>query len=374
MIKGKPVKLLFLSEEDMVKAGVLEMGECVETMIEMFELMGKGDYLFGGASQNSHGIKLFFPETSDFPNMPVAGPDRRFMAMIGYLGGDFNVCGEKWYGSNIINPSRGLPRSILSIILNNPDTSEPLAFMSANLVSAMRTGAIPGVGARYLARPDSKLIGLIAAGVISKASLMSLAYVLKETKEVKVYDPNKEKSKAFCNEMSEMLNLYVHPVDTIEEAVTDSDVINVAASGKVSPYIKPDWVKEGAYIALPAAISFDEDYLLKVPEKVVVDHWKLHMAFREELQGLDIEKHFPLATKYIFKYIKEGKITDQDVVSLGDIITGSKPGRENGRERTVCITGGLPTEDIAWSYRVYQNALKEGIGTELKLWESPHWF
>ena len=374
MKNGKPVKFLFLSEEEMIEAGVLDMGQCVETMIDMFELMGKGDYLLGGASQSSHGIKLVFPETSDFPNMPVAGPDRRFMAMIGYLGGSFNVCGEKWYGSNIINPSRGLPRSILNIILNDPDTSEPLAFMSANLVSAMRTGAIPGVGARYLARPDSKVIGMIAAGVISKASLMSLNYVLENIEKVKVFDLNKEKSEAFCKEMSEMLDLNVYPVETMEQAVIGSDVINVAASGKVCPYIKPEWIQEGAYLALPAGVSFDKDYLRTIPEKVVVDHWKMHMAFREELKGLDIEKHFGLATKYLFKYIEEGTMTDQDIVSLGDIITGSKPGRENNQERTVCITGGLPTEDLAWSHRVYQNALKKGIGTELKLWESPHWF
>jgi len=374
MTKGKPVKFLFLSEEDMVRAGVLDMGQCVETMVDMFRLMGKGDYLLGGASQSSHGIKLVFPETSEFPNMPVAGPDRRFMAMIGYLGGDFNICGEKWYGSNIINPSRGLPRSILNIILNDPDTSEPLAFMSANLVSAMRTGAIPGVGARYLARKDSKTIGVVAAGVISKASLMSLAYVLKEAKEVKVFDLNEEKSSSFCEEMSKELDLNVHPVDSLEECVVDSDVVNVAASGKVSPHIKAEWVKEGAYLALPAGISFDPYYLYEVPEKVVVDHWKMHMAFREELEGLDIETHFGLGSKYIFKYIEEGKMKDEDVVSLGDVITGNKPGRENDHERTVCITGGLPTEDLAWSYSVYQNALKKGIGQELTLWNQPHWF
>ncbi len=374
MVKGKSVKFLFLSEEDMIEAGVLDMGQCVETMVEMFDLMGKGDYLLGGASRNSHGIKIEFPETSEFPNMPVLGPDRRFMAMVGYLGGKFNVCGEKWYGSHIINPSRGLPRSILNIILNDPDTSEPLAFMSGNLVSAMRTGAIPGVGARYLARPDSKVAGIVAAGVISKASLMSLAYVLKDLEEVKVFDLNQERAASFCEEMSKELGLNVHPVGSLEECVVGSDVINVAASGKASPHIKPEWVKEGAYLALPAGVSFEPDYLLNVPEKVVVDHWKMHMAFREELKGLDIEKHFGLASKYLFKYIKDGKMKDDDVVSLGDIISGKKPGRENSRERTVCITGGLPTEDLAWSFTVYQNALKKGIGQELKLWNEPHWF
>lgn len=372
MSKGKSVKFLFLSEEDMIEAGVLNMGECIETMIEQFKVLAEGDYLFGGPSHHSHGIRLQFPESTKFPNMPVAGPDRRFLAMIGYLGGNFNVCGEKWYGSNIANPSKGLPRSILNIILNDTDTSEPLTFCSANLISAMRTGAIPGVGAKYLARPDSKVVGIVAAGVISKACLMSYPHVLKNIKEVKVFDINKEKSQIFCEEMKNMLNLDVHPVNSMEEAIVGSDVINVAASGKVLPYIKTEWVKKGAYLGLPAGIEFDEEFLLNVAGKVAIDLWEMHIVNRQEADEAGAK--VVLGTRYIYDYIKEGKMTTEDILQIGDLVTGVKPGRESEEEITVCITGGLPSEDLAWAYRVYQSALKKGIGTELKLWESPHWF
>ena len=78
------INFLYLNEKDMIKAGVKDLEKCVETTEEMFKLLGEGDYLMGGANRNSHGIKIFFPEETPFPNMPVAGPDRRFMALAGY--------------------------------------------------------------------------------------------------------------------------------------------------------------------------------------------------------------------------------------------------------------------------------------------------
>ena len=105
----------------------------------------------GGPLQNEHGQMIYFPDEERFPGMPVSGPDRRFMSMIGYLGGKYKICGEKWYGSNPANPARGLPRSILTTILNDADTGAPFAIMSGNQISAMRTGAVPGVIARHLA-------------------------------------------------------------------------------------------------------------------------------------------------------------------------------------------------------------------------------
>jgi ornithine cyclodeaminase len=101
--------------------------------------------------------------------MPVAGPDRRFVAMPAYLGGRFNICGQKWYGSNAANKKIGLPRSVLMVTLNDKDTGEPICYMSANLISAARTGAVPAVGTRYLARKDSKVLSLVGCGAIGKA-------------------------------------------------------------------------------------------------------------------------------------------------------------------------------------------------------------
>lgn len=84
------IDLLYLNEDDMVKAGVQDMSGCIEAMEEMFKLMKVGDYRMGGANGNSHGSMVMFPKESKFPEMPVDGPDRRFMAMPAYLGGEFD--------------------------------------------------------------------------------------------------------------------------------------------------------------------------------------------------------------------------------------------------------------------------------------------
>ena len=169
------VEFLFLNEEDMIKAGVLDADRAVDTVGEVITLLSEGDYLMGGRAHNDHGVQLIFPEKSDIPNFPLAdSADRRFMAMPAYLGGRFHMCGEKWYGSNGNNRSIGLPRSILMMMLNDVETGKPLAYMSGNLLSSMRTGAMPGLAAKLLARDDSKVLTLVGPGVICRSSLRAI--------------------------------------------------------------------------------------------------------------------------------------------------------------------------------------------------------
>ena len=97
------IDFLYLNEKDMIAAGVKDMKGCIEAMEEMFKLMKVGNYRMGGANGNSHGTMVCFPAKSPFPEMPVDGPDRRFMAMPAYLGGKFDMAGMKWYGSNCAN-------------------------------------------------------------------------------------------------------------------------------------------------------------------------------------------------------------------------------------------------------------------------------
>jgi len=108
-------EILMLNEEELIQCGVTDFARCVDVMEEMFKLIGEGDYVMGGPKHNSHGIAIRFPKESKFPNMPLDGPDRRFMAMPAYLGGRFNIAGCKWYGSNIAAYSL-LPTGVVTII------------------------------------------------------------------------------------------------------------------------------------------------------------------------------------------------------------------------------------------------------------------
>ena len=89
------IDFLYLNEDDMIEAGVTDMAGCVDAMEEMFRLLKIGDFRMGGANNNSHGVMMVFPDESAFPNMPLNGPDRRFMAMPAYLGGPFRYGGHE---------------------------------------------------------------------------------------------------------------------------------------------------------------------------------------------------------------------------------------------------------------------------------------
>jgi len=372
-MEASKVEFLFLSQQDMIEAGVLDMEQCVQVMERTFQIMNQGDYLMGGPSQNHHGIKLWLPQKPRGPRMPVAGPDRRFMAMISYLGGEFNVCGVKWYGSNIENPAkRGLPRSILMVILNDPESGAPLAVMEGNLISAMRTGAAIGLGAKYLAPKDARRAGLIAAGVIGRTCLMAIAASVRTLQEAKVFDIDRQKAEAFAKEMSRELGLKVYAVNRMEEALQDSDVVCSATSRIQRPIFQSEMLKEGSFLGLSADATLAEDLLEE--SRVVADNWAMHVDWREEMEKLPENSRDRILYAEVHQRIKAGRMRDGDIVELKKVVAGEVPARSRDRQRVIYLTGGLNTEDISWGYTIYQNALKKGLGQKLKMWDQPHWF
>lgn len=373
-MSSSKVDFLYLNEAEMVKAGVTDMHHCIEVMTEVFDLLGQGDYVMGGKNHNSHGVLITFPDEPQFPNMPKNGPDRRFMAMTAYLGGRFNVAGEKWYGSNRTNTEKGLPRSILMTALNNADTGAPIAFMSANLISAVRTGAIPGVGAKYLARPDSKVCALIGAGVISRTCFMSLIDVCKKIDTVKICDlfpAASEKLAAYIKENYPQVKK-IEIVDSIEAAVREADIVNVATSGRDYPYIKEDWLKPGVYVSLPASIRMDEDFVLNRATRVI-DNWKMYEAWQEEL-AYPFSPIMGLIGTYYLDWIHDGKMDPSNMTNLGDIVSGKKVGRKSDDEKILFGMGGMPVYDVAWSYEMYKKASEMGLGTTLNVWDTPYMY
>lgn len=155
----------------MVEAGVTDFAKCVETMEETLILLADGDYRVVGAPVNSDGAQINFPDNSIHEGMPANGSDRHFIAMPAYLGSRFNGAGVKWYSSNADNRQNDLPGSIHLFILTDAITGVPKAVMSANLLSAYHTGAVPGVGVKHLADEDTEVVGIIGPGVMSRTIL-----------------------------------------------------------------------------------------------------------------------------------------------------------------------------------------------------------
>lgn len=370
------IDFLYLNEKDMINAGVKDMAGCIEAMEEMFRLMKIGDYRMGGANGNSHGCMVTFPEKSEFPEMPVDGPDRRFMAMPAYLGGKFDMAGMKWYGSNCSNKEKGLPRSILMLTLNDKDTGAPLAYMSANILSAYRTGAVPGVGYKYFAKKDAKVVGIIGPGVMSKTALSAIMTVRPGIETIKIKGRGKASLDSFIKETKEnypqVKNVYA--VDTIEEAVRNSDIVSASTSTPTGnpeeyPYIAEEWIKQGAMISSTAALRFDDDFLIN-RARTVTDNIMLYEAWEDEYHP-DAYNTVPIPAVRVMDLIAEGKMKSSQIDDLGDVLLGNIPVHRNNDEIIIYSVGGMPVEDIAWGTIVYRNALENGIGTKLNLWDTP---
>ncbi len=376
------VDFLYLSEKDMIEAGVLDGKACVDTMSEVMALLSEGDYRLGGKNANSHGIGMNFPKEPKFPNMPKDGPDRRFMAMPAYLGGRFHMAGQKWYGSNKENNDKGLPRSILMVQLTNVDTGAPVAYMSGNLISAMRTGAVPFVAARYVAKPGTHVLSLIGAGVIGTASLRCAMAEFPEIDTIKI------KAGSVTSRTAKRMKEYIETnypqvtsitiCETLEQAVRDVDLVCEAVSvhnDTEQILIKKEWISPGTVFLSSMNLVLEEDFLLNDVRKVI-DNWKMYDEFLQSMlkhqREAGIKRPLGCVGANLLNLVNHGKLKEEDVPLIGDIVRGIAPGRTSDDEIFLVGACGMPIEDVGWGYDCYQRALKEGIGTKLNLWDEPY--
>lgn len=370
---SKKVEFLYLTEEELIEAGVLDMKECVNTIESMFRLLGKGDYLMGGPNRNDHGLMLWFNEEEPFENIPKKGPDRRFMSLISYLGGEFDVVGNKWYGSNIENINQELPRSIHTFTLNDKETGAPLSIMAGNLISSMRTGAVPGVASKYLAKKDAQVLGAVGGGAINQSCIEAITTTVDTINKVILFDIDLEKGKQIAEKLEKAINIPVEVVTDMDTCIKQSDIVTVATSGKVKPKINAGSIKPGALIILTGAADLTQE--IYDDARIVSDLWSMHEKWLDDglahPDGISSILDWTMSGQ-LLELIHEGKYNSESIDDLGDIVSGKKEGRTSDDEVIICMTGGLPTEDVAWAYKVYQNALEKNIGTALPLWNSSH--
>ncbi|MBU2618000.1 MAG: alanine dehydrogenase, partial [Euryarchaeota archaeon] len=261
-----------------------------------------------------------------------------------------DIAGVKIVSSHPNNPKKGLPTVMVVIILNDPKTGEPMAIMDGKYITDMRTGATGGIAAKYLARKDSRVVGMIGSGAQAKTQLLALAEVITIDK-VKVSSRTKSHAIRFTEEMSRTLDLNIVPTDSNEEAVRNSDIV-VTTTPSRKPIVMSDWISDGMHINAigadaPGKRELDADILLR--SKIVVDDWK------QASHGGEI--NIPLS---------KGIISKEDVHGeLGEIVAGKKVGRENDEEVTVFDSTGLAIQDVSTAYLVYRKAEVEGRGSKI---------
>lgn len=365
-IMGERLSLLYLSEQDTNAAGVQEMSGCIATMEEVMRLLAAGDYVMGGPNRNSHGLKLNFYPHSELPGMPLAGPDRRFMALAAYLGGEFHVCGTKWYGSNIANRAKGLPRSIHTLILNDPETGAPQCIMTGNLVSSMRTGAMAGVGAKHLARKGASVLAQIGVGVIGRACCEAILMSCPSIKELRTVSFTRETAVTAAKDFSSRFGIQAQACPDLEEAVRGADIVCFANSGPVKPVLRHEWLAPGSIVVASA------DFVMAAADMracaIAVDNWKMYEAYEHDFHALDPKEAASSGALIgtLIKEVRDGGIRQEGIIPLGQAVANGKVTHRDERP-VLLFLDGMCVEDVAWGYRVFQNAKDKGLGTELPL-------
>lgn len=336
------VDILFLSNKDMADLGAGDMPAVLHDVERAYILTEQGDVLVPGKCVMRWG------QTPEDEN--IYG---RINAMPGYLGGEYNMAGIKWIGSGPMNYKKNLPRASVTIILNDPETKLPVCVADGTEVSAKRTGASGGVAMKLLSRQDAAIITICGAGAQGRTQLEAALLVRPAIKKVYVYDIRMESSQRFADEAkAKYPGISVIPVETPEQAICESD-ITVCVTLANEPIVHSEWLKKGALLMNMADHEVTYDCVRKA-DKIVVDNW-------------DTIKHRMVST--VAMMWQDGIIKDEDIsAQLGEVLTGSKPGRENDDQIIYFNAVGTGILDLAVATRCYRKAVESGKGTKVPYW------
>ncbi len=286
---------------------------------------------------------------AETPPKPGIHPqkDAFIHAMLAFMPG-MKVAGVKWVSGFPENPRRGLPYISGLLILNDLETGFPICVMDCTWVTAKRTGAATAVAAKYLAREDSKTLGILGCGTQGRSNLEALLIVCKSLEEVRAYDINTENLHKYVEEMSAQHGMKVVPVNSPKKAVENCDI--VVTSGPIlknpKPTIEASWLKEGGF-ACP--LDFDSYWMpdaMHSMDKFCTDDREQLNYFRQEGYFSDIPEVY---------------------AELSEIVSRKKRGRENSKERIMSMNLGLAIGDMATAKLIYEKAKQTRAGTMLPL-------
>ena len=320
-------ELLYLSRQDVEAVG-LEITTIIDLLETAFTEKGRGRV-----------------EMPPKPGVHPA-PDAFIHAMPAYIP-KMRSAGIKWVAGFPDNAQRDLPYISGLIVLNDVETGFPYAVMDCTWITAYRTAAASALAAKYLARPDSRVCGILACGVQGRTHLEALQ-ALFPIQKVYAYDIDSHVQQRFVDEMSVNLDLEVTGVGHPRQAVVHSDL--VVTSGPIlkhpQPTIQGDWLPPGSFAS---AVDFDS-------------YWAPSALAQFDKLCTD-----DLAQFHYYRELGYFQDTPQPYADLGEILVGGKPGRESDRERTMAMNLGLALEDMAVAPEVYRLAVQCGAGTTLPL-------
>jgi ornithine cyclodeaminase/alanine dehydrogenase len=320
-------QLLYLSRADVEEVG-LEMATIIELLGDAFREKGAG--------------RVEMPPKPGIHTQP----DAFIHAMPAYIPA-LHSAGIKWVSGYPENQKRGLPYISGLLILNDVETGLPYAVMDCTWITAYRTAGASALSAKYLARSESEVVGILACGVQGRTNLEALT-VLFPVKRVYAYDIVPEVQQQYIEEMSAKLGLEIVGVDNPKQAVVASDL--VVTSGPIlehpEPAIEQGWLQPGAFAS---AVDFDS-------------YWQPAAMAQMDKISTDDHKQF-----FYYRSVGYFQSTPDPYADLGELAAGLKPGRERENERTLAINLGLAIDDMAVAPEIFRRARERGIGTWLPL-------
>lgn len=330
--------ILFLSKED-----VDSLSLDIQDVMDAIE-----------AGLKAHGEKKVVMPSKD--HLPIAYPEKLFNILKGYVE-TIDIAGVKVISDFHNNFEHNLPSELALVTLYRSDTGAPFAIVDGTLGTWMRTGAVTAIGAKHLARPDSKVLGHIGARGTAWYNIPMLDKIF-DFEEIRVTSRRPESRERFAAKMSAQLGKKIKVTETTEAAVKDADIIIDASRLLAHQILVADqWVKPGAHLQAYGAILSVEPSLPFTVDKMVVDDWnQCQKSQYGQFAGL----------------IQEGRLRTEHIYGeIGEIVAGQKAGRESESERNLFWHKGFAISDIMMAHLAVETAQKKGIGTVVPFYKYP---
>lgn len=230
-------------------------------------------------------------------------------------------------------------------------TGELLAVIAADLLGAIRTGAVSGVATRIMARQDASTVGVFGSGKQARTQLEAICEV-RDIVEAYVYSPSAAHRERFAHEMSSELGVEVTPVGKPELAAEDKDIV-ITATTSIEPVLSSDWIDEGAHL-----VAIGSNFL----GKTEID---LKTIGRCESIVVDDKEQARLEAGELVKAVEDGVVRWSNISDLASVIVQKSPGRRHSDDVTLFKSVGTAFCDLAVAKAVYERAIVEGIGASL---------
>jgi alanine dehydrogenase len=275
-----------------------------------------------------------------------------FNVLRGALKPPIDSAGVKVVGDFVDNYKINFPSELGILLLFDPRNGVPKAFIEASGITDMRTGAVTAVGAKYLARKNSKVLGHIGARGSAYWNVRLLNHLF-DFDEIRVHSRREESRNSFAERLSQDLGKKVIATADWQSCIEGADIVVEASRlDKPTPMLKTEWIKKGAFVVPYGTMSAIELSLTDIMAKLVVDDWG-------QCKGGKFGS--------LRAHVEAGKLSEKTLhAEMGQIVAGLKPGRQSDAETNLFWHRGLSLSDIALGHAMLTKAERLGIGQRLR--------